>query len=300
MSLSRRNISIEEKESNNTRAIQPPLISEYNTNKRKALLVGINYFNTRAELSGCINDVHRVAKRLKGKYQVRCLTDDQSNSRNRPTRKNIMDGLNWLTQGMQKNGKQTIFFHFSGHGSQQIDTNGDESDGLDETICPVDYQTAGMITDDELKRKFLMKVPMGNKVLSVMDCCHSGTVLDLPFYVLARNGRENSACMIKDNKSDDNQLSCDVIMISGCSDSQTSADVWSVGTSFVELADRKAGGALTSALLVAMQQNPKHNLTSLIYSIRKNLKRKGFDQIPQISASVPYDMRCTTFDLFPK
>ena len=41
-----------------------------------------------------------------------------------------------------------FFFHFSGHGSRVKDTDGDEADGWDETICPVDYDRAGMIVDD--------------------------------------------------------------------------------------------------------------------------------------------------------
>ena len=41
-----------------------------------------------------------------------------------------------------------LFFHYSGHGGQQADKDGDEADGKDETLVPLDYQTAGQITDD--------------------------------------------------------------------------------------------------------------------------------------------------------
>jgi hypothetical protein len=30
----------------------------------------------------------------------------------------------------------SLFFHFSGHGSQKADFGGDEDDGMDETILP--------------------------------------------------------------------------------------------------------------------------------------------------------------------
>ncbi|CAN0502487.1 unnamed protein product [Scytosiphon promiscuus] len=39
---------------------------------------------------------------------------------------------------------------FLGHGGSVEDTNGDEVDGMDETLCPVDYPVAGEITDDEI------------------------------------------------------------------------------------------------------------------------------------------------------
>jgi hypothetical protein len=54
----------------------------------------------------------------------------------------------------------SLFFHFryriyehvdiSGHGDQVQDRNGDEDDGYDETILPVDYSRAGQIVDDVL------------------------------------------------------------------------------------------------------------------------------------------------------
>lgn len=40
------------------------------------------------------------------------------------------------------------FFHFSGHGGRMKDYDGDEDDGYDETIYPVDHATYGQIVDD--------------------------------------------------------------------------------------------------------------------------------------------------------
>lgn len=37
----------------------------------------------------------------------------------------------------------------SGHGGQTQDLDGDEDDGYDEVIYPVDFKTAGHITDDD-------------------------------------------------------------------------------------------------------------------------------------------------------
>jgi metacaspase-1 len=74
------------------------------------------------------------------------LTDDQTNPSARPTRENIIRAMKWLVTGARPN--DSLFFHFSGHGGQTEDLDGDEDDGLDETIYPVDFKKAGMIVDD--------------------------------------------------------------------------------------------------------------------------------------------------------
>lgn len=43
--------------------------------------------------------------------------------------------MSWLVQGAQPN--DALFFHYSGHGGQAKDLDGDEDDGYDETIYPV-------------------------------------------------------------------------------------------------------------------------------------------------------------------
>jgi hypothetical protein len=53
----------------------------------------------------------------------------------------------------------SLVFHFSGHGSQQRDTSGEEADGLNETICPADFRAAGEIVDDELNRLLVNPLP---------------------------------------------------------------------------------------------------------------------------------------------
>lgn len=42
----------------------------------------------------------------------------------------------------------THSFHYSGHGGTTKDLDGDEEDGTDETIYPIDHERAGMIVDD--------------------------------------------------------------------------------------------------------------------------------------------------------
>lgn len=54
-------------------------------------------------------------------------------------------------------------------------------DGYDETLVPLDYMSAGQIRDDLLFTHLVGAFKAGVTVTCIMDCCHSGTVLDLPF-----------------------------------------------------------------------------------------------------------------------
>ena len=62
-----------------------------------------------------------------------------------------------------------------------VDRNGDESYGRDEVFFPGDYEEAGHITDDEIYAEFVSQIQPGVHVVALMDHCHSGTVMDLPY-----------------------------------------------------------------------------------------------------------------------
>ena len=143
---------------------------------KKALLVGINrYPDPRNELKGCVNDVRQMAETLKTGYgfpgggNLRVLTDA------RATTKAILDGLAWLTAGASPG--DSLVFHYSGHGSQVPDRDGDETtDRLDEILCPYDLDWEHPLTDDDLAAA-CAGVPQGALLTVVLDCCHSGTGL---------------------------------------------------------------------------------------------------------------------------
>lgn len=62
-----------------------------------------------------------------------------------------------------------FFFHFSGHGGQKADEDGDEEDGNDETIYPVDHEEAGVITDDVMHDLMVRPLPAGCRLTAIMD-----------------------------------------------------------------------------------------------------------------------------------
>ena len=143
---------------------------------RKALLVGINrYPDPGNDLKGCVNDVRQMAETLKsrcgfpGGGNMRILTDA------RATTKAILEGLAWLTTGVSPG--DSLVFHYSGHGSQVPDGNGDETaDGLDEILCPYDLDWKHPLTDDDLAAA-CAGIPEGALLTVILDCCHSGTGL---------------------------------------------------------------------------------------------------------------------------
>ena len=92
-----------------------------------------------------------------------------------------------------------------GHGGQTKDLDGDEDDGYDEVIYPVDFRSAGHIVDDEMHRimyalphlqhpslssilrwfsnnhERVSRLQPGVRLTAIFDSCHSGSALDLPY-----------------------------------------------------------------------------------------------------------------------
>jgi metacaspase-1 len=50
---------------------------------------------------------------------------------------------------------------------------------------PLDFQDVGMILDDDLFECIIQKLPKGVFLVCLMDCCHSGSILDLPYVFVA-------------------------------------------------------------------------------------------------------------------
>ncbi|KAF7327712.1 hypothetical protein MKEN_00350700 [Mycena kentingensis (nom. inval.)] len=289
--------------------------------KKKALCIGINYFGQNGELRGCINDARNLSNFLCNHYGYRkedivMLTDDSNNQRSVPTRENIIAAMRWLVQGASPN--DALFFHYSGHGGQTKDKDGDEGDGHDEVIYPVDYQRAGHIVDDEMHAIMVAPLPHGCRLTAIFDSCHSGSALDLP-YIYSTEGKlkepnlaaeagaglknaftayasgdvggalKSAFGIVKtatgsnkraDEYSKQTRTShADVISWSGCKDSQTSADATEAG---------QATGAMSFAFMTALQANKQQSYQQLLVGIREILRTK-YSQKPQLSSSHPMD-----------
>ena len=139
---------------------------------RRALLIGINKYKVLPRLQGSINDIETMRQVLMTKYgfsekRITMVTDEAA------TRAGI---LNAFEQLVKETGPQdVVYVHYSGHGSQVADLNGDEEDGLDETLVPQDGRTPDVrdIVDDELDAIFSRL--RARAAVIVLDSCHSGT-----------------------------------------------------------------------------------------------------------------------------
>lgn len=247
---------------------------------KKAVLVGINYKGTNAQLNGCINDIERMRDLLISQYQylsenIILLRDDSSDIALLPTRENILKHFYNLTHDTTV-GLDEIWFHYSGHGSQVPDRNGDEADRLDEVIVPMDYMKKGMITDDEI---FMMVKDVTYRSIIIFDSCHSGSMCDLEYGVTFDPSKNRFFRFQNSTKKTTNPH---IISISGCRDYQTSADAYS--------AELKMGvGAFTDSMITVLKQNNYGGHILYIYQETcKLIAKTGFTQMPILSSSVVF------------
>lgn len=150
-------------------------------------------------MRGCTNDVKNMSAFLLENFghhrdDMVILTDDQQTPTNQPTKQNILRAMHWLVKDARPN--DSLFFHYSGnllsrfvcasltlagHGGQTKDLDGDDEDGYDEVIYPVDFRQVGHIVDDEMHRILVQPLQPGVRLTAIFDSCHSGTALDLPY-----------------------------------------------------------------------------------------------------------------------
>ena len=241
--------------------------------KKYAVLIGINYIGTSSELSGCINDANNLKEFLIERCNylpenILMLTDDKEE--NKPTKQNIKNSFDLLVNKAKNEQFTELWLSYSGHGSYKNDKSGDEDDQRDEVLCPVDYSKSGMISDDYIYNNLISKLPSGITLFSLMDCCHSGTILDLPY-------------LYKDSvkTNNNNSYEATVISISGCRDDQTSADAY---------IDSGYEGAMTWSFLNALYHvNYKATMKELIERMRVLLYH-DYTQVPMLAISSPDDV----------
>ncbi|MGK7898545.1 MAG: caspase family protein [Xenococcus sp. (in: cyanobacteria)] len=192
-----------------------------------------------------------------------------------------------------------LVFHFSGHGSQIRDRDGDElKDHMDELICPYDMNwDNGFITDDMLNAIFT-KLPSNVLLEVVLDCCHSGNglrdislgrpaelgsenptlyrYLPPPMDITCRSeGEEDELEAVRGFKSED-RSTVHHILWAGCKDNQTSADAYINGS---------YNGAFTYYFCKHMRDSGGDlSRKNLLKRIRDSLYYGGYSQIPQLEA----------------
>ncbi|MBY6049218.1 caspase domain-containing protein [Vannielia litorea] len=157
----------------------------------RALLIGVgDYEYLDADLRGPVNDVALMARTLMSRgvaaEYITVLTTapellPEGVVVGMPRREAILNGL---AEAAEATGEgDTVFFYFSGHGSQAPDLDGDDQGGYDEILLPSDASgwkgTVGAvenaILDDELRAAAEAIMSGGAALVAVLDACHAAT-----------------------------------------------------------------------------------------------------------------------------
>ncbi|KAG6530302.1 metacaspase-1-like [Zingiber officinale] len=240
--------------------------------RKKAVICGITYRNTRHELKGCINDAKCMKYLLINRFgfqesNIIMLTEEERDPYKIPIKHNIMMAMYWLVKGCQPG--DSLVFHYSGHGSQQRDYRGEEADGYDETLCPLDFQKNGMIVDNDINEALVRPLPSGVRLHAIIDACHSGTMLDLPYLCrMNRSGVYAWEDHRPRNGAWKGTSGGEAISFSGCDDDQTSADT-------TALSGITSTGAMTYCFIQAIERGQGATYGTILASMRSTIRGSG-------------------------
>lgn len=156
-----------------------------NAQRKRAFMVGISHYDTALtgyqwnNING-VEDINLLSPILKKQgFYLTTLLDEQA------TYKAITSQLTTFVNQTKKG--DIIYLHFSAHGQPIEDINGDEEDGWDEAIVPIDayklykkgvYEGKKHLLDDQLNtfvKKLRKKIGPTGFLYVVIDACHAGT-----------------------------------------------------------------------------------------------------------------------------
>jgi metacaspase-1 len=267
---------------------------------KRALLVGINAY-PNSPLSGCLNDVrlmYKILKEIYGFTEFAVLDDTKATKKN------------WITT-LKNIGKRSkpgdwLVQWFSGHGTQVPclpETASFETDNFDECPVPFDHDWDNPFRDDDLNG-IIKAIDPGVKMFFGMDCCFSGTILKNlppmkndhpiksrylppPLHIVLESGeinldeelnldtsRHDKSMMKREPFLREVTIQGNAVLISGCSDKQTSADAY-IGN--------KYHGAMTFYLAQTLKEaNWNLSYHALAAKMNAKLDKEGYDQDPQL------------------
>lgn len=233
-----------------------------------------------------LSDVYNVPS-----SNMHILMDDGAHSS--PTAAAIRSGLQWLRSKSALAKRLWIFY--SGHGSYVADTNSDERDGRDEVLVAADFLSAGYIKDDELAL-YAQSLPNTVSLNCMFDCCHSGSILDLPFYYHTKDKgaaqHVETADSMYSSSSPVGGGGASVACFSACADNQTSVSAYNLDSR------REWQGALTYAFDTAVREKRAAaaggvpSSSSLLLDAKQLMNRMG-----ELIAARGYD-QITTYSFF--
>jgi len=273
---------------------------------KRALLVGINdYPGTQNDLQGCVNDITNLYDVLV-KYFGFASTDIVMLSDKRATKQAILEGLRGLiakSGAADRNGLGE-----SGRGRQVRDTEGDDlADGLDEIICPWDFDWDGTYIKDDDFAGIFGELAKGTSLEVILDSCHSGT--GTREMIIDRTSLRNQQAGLLDERALWASSHCirprylappadialraddifgDTLKLRGIGEEGMLNHVlWAACRSDQYSADAdvggRPGGAFTYFFCRHIRDTAgKVSRTDLMKLVRASLKHEGFSQVPQL------------------
>lgn len=259
-----------------------------------ALSIGLNYSACykQVRLNGCHNDSDNFVKYL---LEERRDVYDQSNVtqlKDEPeskeglyatSRVGITEHVAKLVARSHKHNLKQIVLHYSGHGTQKRAPSGDasENDGKNEAIVPWDFQNNGVILDDKINEMLQDANPSTN-IVWIFDCCHSGTMCDLPYrYDVVGEQSTDHGTTRETRLAGGKETPCKVTALSGCKDSQVSMGAFDVD------GEKEYSGAMSTCLLALLTERRQWKTRELLPALHDRLKQKGFSQKPVLTSSAP-------------
>ncbi|OIW13633.1 hypothetical protein TanjilG_07975 [Lupinus angustifolius] len=272
---------------------------------KRAVLCGVTYGKRKFSLKGSVNDVVNMKELLVNNFNfpiscMRILTEEVKKPSLIPTRQNILKALKWLVKDCQAG--DSLVFYFSGHGLNISDSNGDEIDGFDEAICPVDFMTEGSIIDDELNSTIVWPLKKDVTLHAIVDAGHSGTILDLNYVYNKKSGMwdQGNYNTATNRKHTSGGVA---ICLSACEDDQMA----SASTTFGQ---NRTNGVLTYLFTKAIRDYPGITYRSLLNKMQSEIEkmnastnRRKFTfqrkvaQDPLLSSSEKFDVSATIFTM---
>ena len=256
----------------------------------KALLVGINaYPNPSNNLRGCINDIVDMENFITSKNKVYPKENIRTLTDSRATKKGILSALNWLLLGA--NAGDQILFQYSGHGAQIPSRSPSlEKDGLDEIICPYDFNgedaTETAISDKEFASIFA-KIPQGVHFVWISDSCHSEDLSRKHEIVESNYDLKDTRFRRFNHKNSTQQaesiapvaslgsapISLHGALLSGCASHQLSADAY---------INNRFNGAFTHYLIKNLSlYGQDASMQDIVKYVNIDLMENDYDQNPQ-------------------
>lgn len=216
----------------------------------KCICIGINYKNKPCKLNGCINDCEFMISFLKSKghTNIQKMTDEMSGD-NYPSKENIIKVIQHVNT-------PTLILTYAGHG---VEEPSEIAFKKDQCLVCADMQ---YLSDKDIL-KLLKTNDNIKRVITVFDCCHSGSMIDLKYKI-------NFNLKLIENNGYYESCADEVVIksVQSCEDNEVSAEFGTSGILTMALMQLNKEGIITTKnILTSTQKLSKQQHSSVTSSL---------------------------------